>query len=45
MFSGKRSCLKRIRGYDARKEGGGRVETLLLSNNKNVIVENVLSYV
>ena len=22
-FSGKRSCLKRIRGYDTGKEGGG----------------------
>ena len=22
-FGGKRSCLKRIRGYDIKKEGGG----------------------
>ena len=40
-FSGKRSCLKRIKGYDT---GQGEVEvgTLLLRDNKNnVIAKNV----
>ena len=41
-FSGKRSCLKRIRGYNT----GGKEEevgTLLLGNDKNNIVFNYLS--
>ena len=42
-FGGKRSCLKRIRGYDVEMEV--EVGTLLLSNDENnVIAENELSY-
>ena len=41
LFGGKRSCLKRIGGYDTGKERV-KVSTLLLSNDKNnVIAENV----
>ena len=43
-FGGKRSCLKRIRGYNTGKMEV-EVGTLLLSNyEKNVIAENGLSY-
>ena len=39
----KRSCLKRIRGYDTGKYGGGSRHSF--TNDKNsVIAENVLSY-
>ena len=41
-FGRKRSCLKRIRGHDTGKEGGGIRDSLLSNDKNNVIAENVL---
>ena len=43
-FGGKRSCLKRIRGYKTGEEEV-EVSTLLLGNDKNNVIANkLLSY-
>ena len=36
LFGGKRSCLKRIRGYDTLEEGGG--------SKYSFVADKVLSY-
>ena len=44
-FGGKRSCLKRIRGYDTGKDGGGSRHSFTSNDKNNVIAENVLFFV
>ena len=41
-FGGKRSYLKRIRGYNTGKEGGGSNHSS--ANKNNVTAENLLNY-
>ena len=40
----KRSCLKRIRGYDLGEEGGGSRHSLLGIDKNYVLADKVLSY-
>ena len=42
-FGGKRSCLKRIRGYNTGKDEGGSRHSFTSNDKNNVIAENLLS--